>query len=256
MNKKDFDTIIYILDKHLEDCKNHLDNILTTEDLENLTIKQLVELREFCRKESNEMTEICMVDFYHIIGMGELTVVQQNTFLKKMKEYMTYRSDLKCISSSIMAIDSLPKLPSASSFSLKRFGGVHLTSKIRGRGEAAQIIEEECNIQDYHVAVAETKADGLEYNTIKVVGNEVTFKVEDLPFVLKYIQPGTCGKRDSLIQAARAGKDYCATTWTFTDVDETEIKGTINDPGRLNSFMDKLKAKIKESLLKGLEQSK
>ncbi len=253
MNKKDFDTIIYVLDKHIEDCKTHLDNILTTSDLENITIKQLLELREFCRKESNEMTEICMVDFYHVIGMGDLTVIQQNTFIKKMKEYMSYRSDIKCIST-MKELDSLPKLPSASSFTLKRLGSILLTSKIRGRGEAAQVFNEECEVADYHIAKAESKLEGLEYNTIKLVNNVVTFKLEDLALVAKLIQSGTGCKTDTIMMSARTGKHYCEVSWAFTDTDKTEMKGTILSVSRVDSFRDKLKNEISKSLDKEIKE--
>ena len=77
------------------------------------------------------MDAIISTDLYHIIGMGELTVTQTNTFLKLIKEYMSFRLDIKTIASNL-TVENIPGLPSQSEYKLARFGNIVLKSKCRG----------------------------------------------------------------------------------------------------------------------------
>lgn len=144
MNKDNFQTIQTNLEQRITECKEHLDGITTTDDLKVLTINQAQELKNWCKKEQSIMDKIVCSEFRHIIGMGELTVVQTNLFIKLMKEYMNYRSDIKTLAVHFSSLDKLPGLPSQSEFELKCLGNFKLKSKIRGRAEeAASVVNDE-----------------------------------------------------------------------------------------------------------------
>ena len=80
------------------------------------------------------MTEIAMVDSYHIIGMGNLSAVQSTQFTKLLNKYLSYRSDIKAISN-LGEISNLPKLPTISKFKLLQLGDITLVSQMRGENK-------------------------------------------------------------------------------------------------------------------------
>ena len=218
MKKEEFEVIKTNLENRVELCRKYLDNVVSKEDLLNLSVKEILELRDFCRKESAEMTQICMVDLYHVIGMGNLTLVQQNTFLKLFREYTTYRSDLKCLSTHLSNIDDIPDIPTKSKFKLLQLGNVTLYS---GRsGETTVEIEE--TIEDYKEARKETKnlqstscetAEGLQ--KISRVGDVVTFPATEVDLFMTLCGHG--GKRDTLLSKARNHGNYLGLLWSLTE---------------------------------------
>ena len=142
MNKDNFQTIQQTLEKRIAKCKEKLDSILTTEDLDKLTIVEARALKSWAQTEQGMMDKIIGVDLYHIIGMGELSAVQTNLFLKLIKEYMSFRSDIKTIAGHL-SLEQTPGLPSKSEYQLSRFGNIKLVSKVRANlKEAASTIKE------------------------------------------------------------------------------------------------------------------
>ena len=111
MKKEEFDLVINALQERLDKCEKYLGEIKTTEDLKNITIGQAVELRDFCVAEVEKMTKIVMVDLYHIIGMGDLSVPQMMKFVFMMKAYLAYRPNIKSISKGFDSMTDLPKIP-------------------------------------------------------------------------------------------------------------------------------------------------
>jgi len=246
MNKETFAIIEENLTARINECKLHLDSILTTEDLKNITIGEAQKLKDWCIREAAIMTEIVMVDFYHVIGMGELTVLQTNTFIKLIKEYVSYRSDLKVIGNKL-DLEHLPELPSQSTFTLRQLGNIKLKSKIRGRAEAKTIFEEHAGVADYENAkqdLAQATNDILNHNgAFSIQDNIITFKSTELNTFIQAINPTL--SRGKITSAAayqgNQGRAYARIFWQYTDASHTKIKAIVDEA---NGYL----AGIKKSL--------
>ena len=146
MKKEEFDLVIGALQKRLNNCEKYLGEIKTTEDLKNITIGQALELRDFCVAEVEKMTKIAMVDLYHIIGMGDLSVPQMMKFIFLMKAYLAYRPNIKSISKGFDSITELPKIPVKTKFKLLALCDLTLTA-----GEDEDAFEDNATVDDYTV---------------------------------------------------------------------------------------------------------
>ena len=146
MKKEEFDLVINALQERLDNCEKYLGEIQTTEDLKNITIGQALELRDFCVAEVEKMTKIAMVDLYHIIGMGDLSVPQMMKFIFLMKAYLAYRPNIKSISKGFDSITELPKIPVKTKFKLLALCDLTLTA-----GEDEDAFEDNATIDDYTV---------------------------------------------------------------------------------------------------------
>ena len=144
MKKEEFDLVIGALQKRLNNCEKYLGEIKTTEDLKNITIGQALELRDFCVAEVEKMTKIAMVDLYHIIGMGDLSVPQMMKFIFLMKAYLSYRPNIKSISKGFDSITELPKIPVKTKFKLLALCDLTLTA-----GEDEEAFEDNATIDEY-----------------------------------------------------------------------------------------------------------
>lgn len=144
MKKEEFDLVISALQERLDNCKKYLGEIQTTEDLKNITIGQALELRDFCVAEVEKMTKIAMVDLYHIIGMGDLSVPQMMKFIFLMKAYLSYRPNIKSISKGFDSMTNLPKIPVKTKFKLLALCDLTLTV-----GEDEEAFEDNATVADY-----------------------------------------------------------------------------------------------------------
>ena len=144
MKKEEFDLVIGALQERLDNCEKYLGKIKTTEDLKNITIGQALELRDFCVAEVEKMTKIVMVDLYHIIGMGDLSVPQMMKFVFLMKAYLAYRPNIKSISKGFDSITELPKIPVKTKFKLIALCDLTLTV-----GEGEEAFEDNATIDEY-----------------------------------------------------------------------------------------------------------
>ena len=144
MKKEEFDLVIGALQKRLNNCEKYLGEIKTTEDLKNITIGQALELRDFCVAEVEKMTKIAMVDLYHIIGMGDLSVPQMMKFIFLMKAYLSYRPNIKSISKGFDSMTDLPKIPVKTKFKLLALCDLTLTV-----GEDEEAFEDNATIDEY-----------------------------------------------------------------------------------------------------------
>ena len=144
MKKEEFDLVISALQERLDNCKKYLGEIQTTEDLKNITIGQALELRDFCVAEVEKMTKIAMVDLYHIIGMGDLSVPQMMKFIFLMKAYLSYRPNIKSISKGFDSMTNLPKIPVKTKFKLLALCDLTLTV-----GEDEDAFEDNATIDEY-----------------------------------------------------------------------------------------------------------
>ena len=146
MKKEEFDLVIGALQERLDNCEKYLGEIQTTEDLKNITIGQALELQDFCIAEVEKMTKIAMVDLYHIIGMGDLSVPQMMKFIFLMKAYLAYRPNIKSISKGFDSMTNLPKIPVKTKFKLLALCDLTLTV-----GEDEDAFEDNATVDDYTV---------------------------------------------------------------------------------------------------------
>ena len=144
MKKEEFDLVVSSLQERLDNCEKYLGEIKTTEDLKNITIGQALELKDFCIAEVEKMTKIVMVDLYHIIGMGDLSVPQMMKFVFLMKAYLAYRPNIKSISKGFDSMTNLPKIPVKTKFKLLALCDLTLTA-----GEGEEAFEDNATIEDY-----------------------------------------------------------------------------------------------------------
>lgn len=143
MRKELFDTIYNSLFDKYTECEHRLSHIHSRKDFESMILSDLVELKEWANSALANMTTIVMVDFYHIIGMGDLTVIQSSKLTSLMRKYLGYRTVLKTIASHFNSFDDIPEIPTGSKYVLQRIAkGVELYD---GEGE---IVEEKASLVD------------------------------------------------------------------------------------------------------------
>lgn len=154
MNKEDFKRITDVLETKLETLDKLLGPITEDSPINYITIGQLKEIKSKSAQELLSMTNILMVDLYHIIGMGNLSAMQLGKLTKLIKTYANYRPDLKAIVKWDGNINTLPKIPKRCKFKLLEFD----LELISGReGEIEEISEA---VNEYTDRV-KTTAEGL-----------------------------------------------------------------------------------------------
>ena len=113
----------------LADVKAHYDNILSTEDLKNLTVNQLLELIEFSKNLIGKM-EALFCDYRHIIGMATIKITDRNFLTSILRDIELYRTDAKRIAG-ITDLNLVNLIPASSTYELKLTPGIELKSKVR-----------------------------------------------------------------------------------------------------------------------------
>ena len=224
MKKEEFDLVIGALQERLDNCEKYLGEIKTTEDLKNITIGQALELRDFCVAEVEKMTKIAMVDLYHIIGMGDLSVPQMMKFIFLMKAYLAYRPNIKSISKGFDSMTNLPKIPVKTKFKLLALCDLTLTA-----GEDEEAFEDNATIDEYtELKKVNVKADeevdekaDEEQITVwgdcfSIVGQTITVDLGRLGEFSKILTEGTKVKCDltKLITKIINNKTYFGIEWT------------------------------------------
>ena len=230
MKKEEFDLVVSSLQERLDNCEKYLGEIKTTEDLKNITIGQALELRDFCVAEVEKMTKIVMVDLYHIIGMGDLSVPQMMKFVFMMKAYLAYRPNIKCISKGVDSITELPTIPVKTKFKLLALCDLTLTV-----GEGEEVFEDNATIDEYNeLKKVNVKADeevsekaDEEQITVwgdcfSIVGQTITVDLGRLGEFSKVLTEGTKVKCDltKLITKIINNKTYFGIEWTDAEDDK------------------------------------
>ena len=113
----------------LADVRAHYDNILSTEDLKNLTVNQLLELIEFSKNLIGKM-EALFCDYRHIIGMATIKITDRNFLTSILRDIELYRTDAKRIAG-ITDLNLVNLIPASSAYELKLTPGIELKSKVR-----------------------------------------------------------------------------------------------------------------------------
>lgn len=130
MNKESFDKIVKDLETRISMCEKKLDNIASKETLLNISLKEFIELRNYCQEEQGRMDKVNN-DLYHLIGMGGLTPIQLQKFCGLVKRYLVYRSDIKYLAC-LSTIDLNINFPQASDYKTY-LGQIKLNSEPRSK---------------------------------------------------------------------------------------------------------------------------
>ena len=230
MKKEEFDLVVSSLQERVDNCEKYLGKIKTTEDLKNITIGQALELRDFCVAEVEKMTKIAMVDLYHIIGMGDLSVPQMMKFIFLMKAYLAYRPNIKSISKGFDSITELPKIPVKTKFKLLALCDLTLTT-----GEDEEAFEDNATIDEYtELKKVNVKNDEevsektdeeqvvVQGDCFSIVGQIITVDLGRLGEFSKILTEGTKVKCDltKLITKIINNKTYFGIEWTDAEDDK------------------------------------
>lgn len=212
MDKQQFNNMMASLEARKAACKNYLDGINTTDDISRLTLAKAAELKNFCIQEENAMTNIVMVDLYHVIGMGDLTPPQMMKFTYSIKEYLEYRPTIKALVKSLDSIMCLPKIPVKTQYKLQGLGGFTLT---HGDGTVVEETGTSCDIIKGDADLPFT----LEGRTIRV---DIT-RLDQFAAVAQTIAKANV-LRDRLKSNITSMKECLGILWS--SVSDTEAVGT------------------------------
>ena len=246
MIKQDFDKITTALETRISECKKYLTNIKTTDDLANMTLKDLAALREFCKKESAVMTEIIMVDFYHIIGMGNLTAIQEAKFIKQMKKYMSFRTNMKSLASQLntLSLDDLPEIPAKSKFKLKALCDLTLYSSKEAEQDTNTAFEETAEVSDYKEASEQVAANkAIEERAQKIIINDKarTIEINDVNYFISTVICNHGGKADNVVKAIDGHKSALGVTFIAGSCAENKARGIMLGDMQVNTIRNILK---------------
>lgn len=213
MNKEQFQKIMTALEARITLCNTHLGNIQTTADIGQLTLVQAADLKSFCISEEEIMTHICMVDLYHVIGMGKLTPIQMMKFTYSIQEYLEYRPTIKAIAKHLDSITELPKIPVETQYKLRYLGNFTLT---KGEGE---VVIDNASIDDYSDSKTASLPFRIEGRTIKVYTNQLEYFITLMSRIHK-----TQYSLENFKQKLASKKEYLGVSWT--EVNSEEAVGT------------------------------
>lgn len=96
MEKKDFDLLLKNLDSLINRCVKLKEDLGNTK-LQDLSVTDYNKTVDRASSLQGEQDKVVTCDLYHIVGMGNLTVTQQATFISKIKEVLETRSLIKFV---------------------------------------------------------------------------------------------------------------------------------------------------------------
>lgn len=99
MDKKDFELIIKNLTNISTKCSNLRERLDKVGGLQDLSVAEYNKIVLEASQLQGEQDKVCRGELYHILGMGNLTVAQQATFISKVKETLKERSLIKFVAS-------------------------------------------------------------------------------------------------------------------------------------------------------------
>lgn len=226
MNKSNYEIIINALNERISICADNFDKIRGKEDISNLSISEAVRLRNIARTEIDKMTTIVMVDFYHIIGMGNLTAIQSSEFIKKIKTYLTYRPVIKSFANSFTSLDDLPQVERDTMYKLQELGGIYLIN-----GHSGNAKEDFASLKDYKAKGLNEAITNAELN-FTLDGNIIKLPSSQLENFCKYSGLVGCGGKPTVTtlksKIEKCG-EYCGIAWQGFDVSGNalgQVKGT------------------------------
>lgn len=213
MNKETFNEIIDSLQRRVDLCYLHLAGIYDTEDLGTVSLSQAATLKQFCVEEVELMTKICMVDLYHIIGMGQLSPTQMMKFTYLMQDYLSYRPTIKVLAQKLDKIGELPNIPVKTRFKLLGLGDLTLTY---GEGEEV----DEASVDDYNKLKRELP-EPPEDLPFTISGNRIKVDMNRLDYFVELMETlfNTSFSVDNLRKKINNLGEYLGINWVNFEVD-------------------------------------
>ena len=207
MKKELFEEIIGSLEARRKLCFEHLGAVHTTDDLKELSLAKAAELKRFCIEESDIMTKICMVDLYHVIGMGNLTPPQMMKFTYTMQDYLSYRPAVKVLAQKLDSIESIPKLPVKTRFKLLELGNATLTY---GEGDFV----DEGSVDDYS-SLKKELPDPPEDLPFTISGNTIEVDPQKAEYFIKLMEElfKVNLSTETFIKKANSKSEYFGIQW-------------------------------------------
>lgn len=124
MEKALFKSIVESYTKIADECTEFVKLFDNDFDLETLTIKEFKKLIEKARNLHSKTDKILQSELYHILGMGNLTVVQTQKLCALIKTISSARSYFKPICGYVL--NELPEVPDKSLYKCD-VAGIKLT---------------------------------------------------------------------------------------------------------------------------------
>ena len=177
MTNDTYKAITESLKAKILDCKTWLKGLDSSESYKYITICYAQNLKKWAAAELEDMTTLLMVDLYHIIGLGNMTAVQQTSFLKLLKEYMAFRPQLKRIVGHLETINDMPPEITSVQYTLKVLG----KGKVLGTGE-----EELAGITDYGKDSGFELDESITAPIYSLIGKDVFLNEADVANFCKY----------------------------------------------------------------------
>lgn len=225
MNKKDYDSICNILNEKIESCKKHFSVLNENLDLEELSLKQLKELLNFCKSEYPEQSHILMVDLYHILTMGNLTAIQTTGIIKLIKKYSSYRPLLNKLGKDEINITKLPDLTNYN----KTYYNCNRFNLILGDKDSNEIMEslESFKKQDTKVQLIK---QGIPYKYFNKTTGEIHFDLDKANAVANFLVNNTALFADfnKSCLAQHLTKDGQYGSYLFKVNNEGEVCGIVS----------------------------
>ena len=215
MEKIEFQKIMDALTDHIKVCEQQFKDIKTTEDISRLTLARAADLKNFCVTEEKTMTNICMVDLYHIIGMGKLTPPQMMQFTYSIQGYLKYRPTIKALAKNLNSISELPKIPVETQYRLQGLGGLILKS---GNGSPEV---DEASVADYE------KSKNVSILPFRIIGKQIKVDMTQFDYFLSLMTNlfKSNLSADNFKNKMRLGKEYLGIKWIGCT--DTEATGNI-----------------------------
>lgn len=252
MTKENFKIVEDSLNARIDVCKKYLDGITNENDLENLTISQIKELKTFCDDEVVRQTNILMVDLYHIIGMCDLNASQLTRLMKLIKAYSSYRPDIKAIAKNDFTnIYDLPKIPQSTKFKCYEFDLELINKRLDGAIEVEEDNEtvenfkrvSECKNNLGNIDISPSQVSSyIKDITIDENKNTLIYDVEIADKIAELINncmPGAISTMSKFITCCQEGGSYCGFNVTVV-CDKAMITTNKNSSRKFNVFLRQL----------------
>ena len=95
MEQQRFSTLISNLNEFISEIDNILQGVKCPSDVENLSVKQLLDMADKLKNIESKYDSFCSAELYHIIGMENMSVNQQLIFLETVKNLLNKRPLIK-----------------------------------------------------------------------------------------------------------------------------------------------------------------
>lgn len=233
MDKDKFTLIIDSITNRITQCKKAFNKVKTTDDLLKLTLEEVIALKKFCETEYEDMTKIAMVDFYHIIGMGDLTPPQMTKFTFAMRDYLNYRPDITNIKANLDSITKLPQLPTKTKFKLLALCDLTLTKNVRPDEEDEVDYEDVETVSTYTDLKAQATEPQIHHDclvtttpTFEIRGMSIIVKKEDIESFFNQIAPQQA-YYGRFLHKVQQGGDALGIHWLKTTSSAVNYVGTL-----------------------------